>query len=94
MNRVLYLLTGGCVGGTLIAAYFGKVAVANMNENELIAAILLSIVYAAVCVFFIYTRHGKACRAWFDERLRAGEDKVRRDIREKGKVPSSWWPPL
>jgi hypothetical protein len=27
MNRVIYLLIGGCVGGVLVAAYFGEVAV-------------------------------------------------------------------
>ncbi len=97
MDRVLYLLTGGCVGGALIVAYFRKVDAGRISENEILAAILLGIVYAAACLFFIYSRQGKAWRAWFDESLRGGEEKALSDIRDKGKVPppsSSWWPDL
>jgi hypothetical protein len=93
MNRVLYLLAGGCVGVALVAAYFGKAGAGTISENETIAAVLLATVYAVVCLFFMYARQGRTCRAWLDESLRRGEDKVRSDIRDKGKVPPPW-PPL
>jgi hypothetical protein len=91
MNRGLYLLTGGCVGVAIIAAFFGKVDTGKLSPNEILVATLLGVAYVAVCLFFLCVRQGKAWRASFDRKCADADDEVRLDIRDKGKVRQPPW---
>ena len=82
MDRILYFLIGGCVGGAIVFAFPEKVEVGKIGTTDLALAVSLLVGFAAACLVLIYTPWGRASRLRFETKV-ADEDKR---IRESGQV--------
>jgi branched-subunit amino acid ABC-type transport system permease component len=86
MNGVLYLLTGCCVAGAIVAAFFVRVDIARVSTTDATVAFWFLLALAAAFFFLAYTRWGRMWRSRVDKKA-ADEDKRVRETVGKVRQP-------
>ena len=89
MNRILYLLIGGCVAGVTALAFFQQ---RNIGSSTDVVAtfVFLSVLAAATCIL-LYSRWGRRLSSWIQQKAVEEDERVHSNARAKGGVRT---PPL
>jgi hypothetical protein len=84
MNRILYLLIGGCVAGVIALAFFQKRDIGS-STDVVAAFVFLSVLAAATCIL-LFSRWGRRLNSWLQQKAVEEDERVHNDARAKGRV--------
>jgi hypothetical protein len=89
MNRILYLLIGGCVAGVIALAFFQKRGIGS-STDVVATFVFLSVLAAATCIL-LYSRWGRRLSSRIQQQAVGEDERVHSNARTKGAVRT---PPL
>jgi hypothetical protein len=84
MNRILYVLIGGCVAGVIALAFFQQRDIGSLTD-VVATFVFLSVLAAAACIL-LYSGWGRRLSAWIQHKAVEEDEQVHSNARTKGEV--------
>jgi hypothetical protein len=89
MNRILYVLIGGCVAGVIALAFFQNRDIGS-STDVVAPFVFLSVMAAATCIL-LYSGWGRKLSSRIQQKAVEADERVHSNARIKGEVRT---PPL
>lgn len=95
MDRILYVLIGGCVAVAMVAAFIAKQGTRQISEMDVALTAAFIAVLAGSAFVLTQTHWGRSVHRRSKRKLNDQDAKVRANARTKGEVrrPLWWWLP-